>query len=44
MKSNAQKVKCGTMLDTAAPLRPVYNAVPHCARAHKEEVRESENR
>ena len=37
MTSNAQKVKCGTMLGTAVPVRLVYHAVPQCARAHKEE-------
>ena len=37
LTSNAQKVKCGTMLGTAAPLRLVYHAVPQCALAHKGE-------
>ena len=37
LKSNAQKVKCGTMLCTAAPVGLVYHAVPQCARAHEEE-------
>ena len=35
LTSNAQKVKCGTMLGTAAPVRLVYHAVPQCALAHK---------
>ena len=37
LTSNAQKVKSGTMLGTAAPVRLVYHAVPHCAQVHKEE-------
>ena len=37
LTSNAQKVKCGTMLGTAAPVRLVYHAVPQCALAHKGE-------
>ena len=37
LTSNAQKVKCGTMLGTAAPIRLVYHAVPQCALAHKGE-------
>ena len=37
LTSNAQKVKYGTMLGTAAPVRLVYHAVPHCALAHKGE-------
>ena len=37
LTSNAQKVKCGTMLGTAAPVRLVYQAVPQCAEAHNEE-------
>ena len=37
LTSNAQKVKCGTMLGTAAPVRLVYQAVPQGAQAHKEE-------
>ena len=37
LTSNAQKVKCGTMLGTAAPVRLVYHAVPQCAVAHKGE-------
>ena len=36
LTSNAQNVKCGTMLGTAAPVRLIYHAVPKCARAHKE--------
>ena len=35
--SNAQKMKSGTMLGTAAPVRLVYHAVPQCAQVHKEE-------
>ena len=35
LTSNAQKVKCGTMLGTAAPVRLVYHAVPQCALVHK---------
>ena len=34
LTSNAQKVKCGTMLGTAAPVRPVYQAVLQYVRAH----------
>ena len=34
---NAQKVKCGTMLGTAAPVRLVNHAVPQCVKVHKEE-------
>ena len=37
LTSNAQKVKCGTMLGTTAPVRLVYHAVHQCAREHKEE-------
>ena len=37
LTSNAQKVKCGTMLGTAAPVRHFYQAVPQCALAHKGE-------
>ena len=37
LTSNAQKVKSGTRLGTAAPARLVYHAVPQCAQAHKEE-------
>ena len=37
LTSNAQKVKCGTMLGTAAPVRLVYHAVPQSAQVHKEE-------
>ena len=37
LTSNAQKVKCGTMLGTAAPERLVYHAIPQCAPEHKEE-------
>ena len=37
LTNNAQKVKCGTMLGTAASVRLVYHAVPQFARAHKEE-------
>ena len=37
LTSNAQKVKCGTKLGTAAPVRLVYHAVPQCAQVHKEE-------
>ena len=40
LTSRAQKVKCGTTLSTAAPVRLVYHAVPQCARAHKEECDE----
>ena len=36
LTSNAQKVKCGTMLGTATSVRLVYQAVPQCARAHKD--------
>ena len=36
LTSNAQKVKCGIMLGTAAPVRLVYQAVSHCARAHED--------
>ena len=37
LTSNAQKVKLGTMVVTAAPVRLVYHAVPQCAQVHKEE-------
>ena len=37
LTSNAQKVKCGTMLGTAAPVRLVYQAVPQSVLAHKGE-------
>ena len=37
LTSNAQKLKCGTMLGTAAPVRLVYHAVPQCAQVQKEE-------
>ena len=37
LTSNAQKVKRGTMLGTAAPVRLVYHAIPQCAQVHKEE-------
>ena len=37
LTSNAQKVECGTMLGTAAPVRLVHQAVPQCALAHKGE-------
>ena len=37
LTSNAQKVKSGIMLGTAAPVRLVYHAVPQCAHVHKEE-------
>ena len=36
LTSNAQKMKSGTMLGTAAPVRLVYHAVPQCAQVHKE--------
>ena len=36
LTSKAKKVKCSTMLDTAAPVRLIYHAVPQCARAHKD--------
>ena len=37
LTSNAQKVKSGTMLGPAAPVRLVYHAVPQCPQVHKEE-------
>ena len=37
LTSNAQKVKIGTILGTAAPVRLVYHAVPQCAQVNKEE-------
>ena len=36
LSTNAQKVKCGTMLGTPAPVRLVHHEVPQCARAHTE--------
>ena len=37
LTSNSQKIKFGTMLGTAAPVRLVYHAVPQCAPEHKAE-------